>query len=80
MDRADELYSDDPSDGEWIDTTDDESESEDSWHSSDDDFIDDDWEVEPVVLNVNVNLRPPRPQTSARPKRHPMRLRERPPA
>lgn len=78
MDRAD-LYSDDPSDGEWIDTTDDESESEDSWHSSDDDFIDDDWEVEPVVLNVNVNLRPPRPKPKVA-KTHPMRLRERPPA
>lgn len=78
MDRADELYSDDPSEGEWIDTTDDESESEDSWHSSDDDFIDDDWEVEPVVLNVNVNLRPrPKPRVA---KTHPMRLRERPPA
>jgi hypothetical protein len=76
MDRA-ELHSDDPSDGEWIDTTDDESESDDSWHSSDDDFIDDDWEVEPVVLNVNVNLRPRR---ESRPKRHPMRLRARPPA
>tara|TARA_R100000388_G_scaffold88074_2_gene68223 strand:- start:1109 stop:1324 length:216 start_codon:yes stop_codon:yes gene_type:complete len=59
-----ELYSDDPSDGEWIDTTDNESESSDEWHTSDEDFINDseeesdyeDWEVNPVVLNVNVQL------------------------
>lgn len=58
MDRQDELLSDDPSDGEWIDTTDDETESDDSWHTSDEEFIDDDddWEVQPVVLNVNVTL------------------------
>ena len=60
MDRQDELFPDDPSDGEWIDTTDDETESDDSWHTSDEEFIDDDdWEVQPVVLNVNVTL-PPR--------------------
>lgn len=61
MDR--QLGPDDPSDGEWIDTTDGEEESDDSWHTSDEEFIDDDddedWEVKPIVLNVNVNL-PPR--------------------
>ncbi len=65
LERADELLSDDPSDGEWIDTTDDESESSDEWHTSDEEFINDseesdyeDWEVNPVVLNVNVQLPP----------------------
>ena len=64
MDRP-PLGPDDPSDGEWIDTTDDEVESEDEWHTSDEDFIDDDsdWEVEPVVLNVQVGLRPRRRQS-----------------
>lgn len=71
MDRP-PLGPDDPSDGEWIDTTDDEVESEDEWHTSDEEFIDDDssdeeyidsdWEVEPVVLNVQVGLRPKRRQ------------------
>ena len=59
-----ELHSDDPSDGEWIDTTDNESESSDEWHTSDEEFINDseeesdyeDWEIKPVVLNVNVQL------------------------
>lgn len=52
------LTDQDPSDGEWIDTTDDETESDDSWHTSDEEFIDDDWEVQPIVLNVNVNIPP----------------------
>ena len=39
-----ELYSDDPSDGEWIDTTDNESESSDEWHMSDEEFINDEEE------------------------------------
>lgn len=57
------------SDAEWIDETDDESESEWEPTESDEEFIDDDlcdsdWEVEPVVLNVTVNL-PSRPPSSA---------------
>ena len=66
-----ELYSDDPSDGEWIDTTDNESESSDEWHTSDEEFINDeseesdydeeDWEVNPIVLNVNLQLPGSRP-------------------
>lgn len=61
------LGPDDPSDGEWIDTTDNESESDDEWTPSDEDFIndeseseyeeDEDWEVAPVVLNVEIGLR-----------------------
>lgn len=56
------LTDQDPSDGEWIDTTDDETESDDSWHTSDEEFIDDDWEVQPIVLNVNVNIPNQRPE------------------
>ncbi len=63
-DRTDELLSEDPSDGEWIDTSDGESESEDEWHTSDEEFINDDseesdyedWEVNPIILNVNFQL------------------------
>lgn len=46
------------SDAEWIDETDDESESEWEPTASDEEFIDDDsdWEVDPVVLNVTIEL------------------------
>lgn len=43
-------------DAEWIDETDDESESEWEPTASDEEFIDDDWEVDPVVLNVTIEL------------------------
>ena len=43
-------------DAEWIDETDDESESEWEPTTSDEEFIDDDWEVDPVVLNVTIEL------------------------
>ena len=55
------LGPDDPSDGEWIDESDDESESEWEPTTSDEEFIDDDdydeedWEVQPIVLNITVN-------------------------
>lgn len=61
------------SDAEWIDYTDDESEISEEPTTSDDEFIDDgeisetsddefigeddDWEVEPIVLNVTVTTR-----------------------
>lgn len=45
------------SDAEWIDETDDESESEWEPTESDDEFIDDysddsDWEIETIIINV----------------------------
>ena len=47
------------SDAEWIDDTDDESEISEEPTTSDEEFIceDDDWEVEPIVLNVTVTTR-----------------------
>lgn len=55
------------SDAEWIDETDNESESEweptasdeefiDDSAFSDEEFIDENWEVDPVVLNVTIEL------------------------
>ena len=54
------------SDAEWIDETDNESESEWEPTASDEEFIDDsvseeefvdeNWEVDPVVLNVTIEL------------------------